>query len=739
MEKAYFSKQNCNLIFEMVQKSLIKTHGVDISKDERYQTELIKIMRTVWSKKNTQIPPNTNPNDELRMLTQSAAKVANNYFADTLNTQINRNDNLNRELVKKNERQVVNNLSTRPMNSLNQPQNIQSDYNSLLKQREMKPLMQSVQTMQQNKNINFLDKNASNQSNDDVARRFSELQSSRLNEYENITANNSKTNNQQPAQNSFSHPSLGVSGFTQMGQQQTNGLNSQQPYFNQNNALSQQQNMFQSSFNDNNQSMGSILEQQFTGSQMTNVPTKNIAPMQYNPEIIQKQPSFNQGGMQINEYSQSGTLNMEGDSNVNLDDVLGGMNNSVNNLSNQFNSMEMSYNNSGLSSGFGNNFEQQFNNPVNNLNPTSMEKENSIEKLFPNTPYEQPTMAQPQNQYNAQSSNVSTDLEILRQTVSKQQSYIDSTTTKLDKLVDTFNKQDISRFYNTIIDIPRLIQLQKEQPLTIRTHNLIISSKDRNFANTEFDKYNFRVVFGAESDYNDATYSNNNNQSINNVDLNNKVYKSSGLLNPTVQQVLRNITSIKLVRVIIPKPRTEVYYPDPYYLVSVDEFNSNIISTKNFNDKIFCKVHYDKEVIFNNRSYLYYLNNDDDFTMFYASPLSKLDRISVKLLDSEGNSVKDTYNDIDYVITNGSGDTSLQFYNSSFVGDRILYENDRKHIIKTIGGSPNYNLQISKMHSNSPLTPSDKLIVNLSNQIEYIFEVKTTEPDPTNIVRPSLN
>ena len=36
------------------------------------------------------------------------------------------------------------------------------------------------------------------------------------------------------------------------------------------------------------------------------------------------------------------------------------------------------------------------------------------------------------------------------------------------------------------------------------------------------------------------------------------------------------------------------------------------------------------------------------------------------------------------------------------------------------------------------VTGSDELLVNLTNQIEYIFEIKTQEPDPTSQIRPSI-
>ena len=124
-----------------------------------------------------------------------------------------------------------------------------------------------------------------------------------------------------------------------------------------------------------------------------------------------------------------------------------------------------------------------------------------------------------------------------------------------------------------------------------------------------------------------------------------ETFISSGLNNPTVQQVLKNVISIKLKRVIIPKPRLDNYYPEPYYFVCVDEFKSNIISTKTFNENIFCKIHFDKELSFgnDNRTYMYYKNDDDDYTMFYPSQV--VVEITLKLLSSVGKSAAESFNE----------------------------------------------------------------------------------------------
>jgi hypothetical protein len=217
--------------------------------------------------------------------------------------------------------------------------------------------------------------------------------------------------------------------------------------------------------------------------------------------------------------------------------------------------------------------------------------------------------------------------------------------------------------------------------------------------------------------------------------------------NPTVQQVLKNVVSIKLKRVIIPKPRDEFYVPEPYFFLSVDEFGSNIISTKTFTDKIFCKIHFDKEFGFSNgRKYLYYKNDDDDFTMFYSSPLAKLDRLTLKLLDSDGDNAKSSFNDSDISLvsdyTSPNSTITKEFYANTFVRDRIYNITESK---KTKVKSTNHDDNSTPDSGDDTYTIETELasekdthLVNLSNQLEYVFEIKTQEYDPNSELRPTL-
>jgi len=286
----------------------------------------------------------------------------------------------------------------------------------------------------------------------------------------------------------------------------------------------------------------------------------------------------------------------------------------------------------------------------------------------------------------------------------------------------------------------------------MRSLNLIVSSADRDLSNLQFNKYNFRVTFGAESNQTVVSYNNVYNQQIGrDISYSTTTYKSSGLLNPNLQQVIKNVISVKLKRVVIPRPRYEVFNPEPFYYVIIDELDSNIYATKTFSHKIFSKIVYDDHARFyptgypdiSGREYLYYTNEDDDVAYYYPSPLAKLDRLTIKLVNSEGRTLDLTggFEDIDYAsLSSGSGNTfqsvTSKFDNNTFLRDKIL--NIQSGTISRISNVNNTASPNTYTLKESISASSGNTIVNLSNQIEYVFEVKTVEFDVNSGIQPIL-
>ena len=119
--------------------------------------------------------------------------------------------------------------------------------------------------------------------------------------------------------------------------------------------------------------------------------------------------------------------------------------------------------------------------------------------------------------------------------------------------------------------------------------------------------------------------------------------------------------------------------------------------------------------------------------------------MTLKLLDSEGNNVKDSaMKDIDIDTPTIDG--------TNYNVDEKLYANTyKKDKLCVIRGDNQTNVRVTdvvvdtannafKVETESSNTPEDgDRIVNLTNQIEYVFEIKTQEYDPMNTVRPTID
>ena len=148
------------------------------------------------------------------------------------------------------------------------------------------------------------------------------------------------------------------------------------------------------------------------------------------------------------------------------------------------------------SSGYNPNQPQQYANP-NQLNNPINQQASYPNGFAMNQPLQQ-NFTNYQPQYNPPSDKKdATDMKtILENTQNQLQKYNDN----IVNLQNTMTNFDFKRMYETILDIPRVMMGQSMMPgRTMRTTNLVISSADRDLSNTSFNKYNFRITFGAES------------------------------------------------------------------------------------------------------------------------------------------------------------------------------------------------------------------------------------------------
>ena len=760
MEKVFFSKENFNIIYNILNDKIQKQLGYDINTNQKFHKDLINIIKAVYQQRNTfNLPSNISNIDASRYLSQKSINVAINYFTETIkkiNTPTNL-DQLERDMSSV-HKQNVNQLDNRPQSTKTQQMehthtngtsNIMSNFNRLRSERDT-PQNNMPQT------VNFKEPNTI--SNNDIQNKYSVLNQNRQNDYDNIANTSSSNNtgqNNTNSQNGLNHPSINSSLPNQ-----PNSMLTQQSYMNSPSGsdvrdLLKQQQELQNKIN-NLQKVSNIPQVNQNINQNTNQPntthfnqpntTQFNQPnaTQFNPPTQKNIQYLSEDNKPLNNILENQFTSLVDESEDNTIHPSLEINNIPNDTSDMRPDNNIDYNQILNEMSNVTDMSSQFNNNVQNINELNSQSVSDIypKKLIDNSSGMKDT--------STLSNNAIPDheLQVIKSSIELQTNNITNTSNKIDSVIKLMEANDISKFYNTIMDIPKLITEQKEKPLTLRTHNLIVSSKDRDLSNTEFDKYRFRIVFGAEGSETQTTQvidRGDNNAPASGIKE--QTFTSTGMRNPTVQQVLKNVVSIKLKRVIIPKPRDEFYVPEPYFFLSVDEFGSNIISTKTFTDKIFCKIHFDKEFGFSNgRKYLYYKNDDDDFTMFYSSPLAKLDRLTLKLLDSDGDNAKSSFNDSDISLvsdyTSPNSTITKEFYANTFVRDRIYNITESK---KTKVKSTNHDDNSTPDSSDDTYTIETELasekdthLVNLSNQLEYVFEIKTQEYDPNSELRPTL-
>mgnify|MGYP006184070611 CR=1 FL=1 len=228
----------------------------------------------------------------------------------------------------------------------------------------------------------------------------------------------------------------------------------------------------------------------------------------------------------------------------------------------------------------------------------------------------------------------------------------------------------------------------------------------------------------------------------------------------------------------------------PYLLLHIEEFSSNIVSTSKFNKPIFCKAHFDKEFNYalqanttntlqdnTTRGYLYYLNLEHDYKLFYPAPLSELKKLSIELLKPDGtlySNVKDDLQVVSILSVNKSLKLTLNKYVyrnyfkpgdkivvKSLVGNIPLYINgylqEGAYIYKTgtvtsdgnineiyvkwkITGidSSGSNIYFNNNNPTSLNTEINGFLINCNLQHTFVFEIKVQEVDSLSVHRPKI-
>ena len=679
MERLYFSKQNYNIVYNILKNKIYKNTEFDISSNQVFEKELINIMKTIYSKRNDyNFPDDIKDIDKSRYLSQKVINISNVYFMDNINNYKTKKAQLQeKNLVDKKIKNDINKISQRPLIEEINKKDIKKRYEDLINNRAYVKKTPQV--------VDFTN-------NDEFNSEIVENIPKRINNYNDLI----KERNLELSNN-----------------------------FGEN----------MDRVNDN------IRKKNELGKQNNNA---TIVSTQVNPNITNDNYKI----------SETASNAMKEDTISNYEALMTNM--TVLSDINQETNTDMT---------------TQFALNVIDKTYSDEQKKDNMKEIFPHSQYAPDKKLNDAfnfNNHNLEELNKLKIATVVEQTVDNnnqveihpEPSNIDNDLYKIlrDDLKDTLNEtvtnnkdisnnilklsQELQNLPSLLNNIPNKIEslLNTKRELEIKEFKLIINSGDRDFTSDtgEFSKYNFSINFGDNL---------NNVRSVDS-DGNSVVYESTSKKNPHVQTVLKNVQSIRLDKVIIPKPNDDVYLADPFYYVSIEELDSNVITSKRFPDKIFSKVTFDKAISFggisnsnkiadssdDDRKFLYYKNDTND-NQIYNPPKAVINKLTIKLLNPRGKVMSEIWLDTDFTTlgpANASDEFTLanaNFNYNTFKNDQIediveetIYKvsaidysnNPDKVSFKTIiGGSIGTGLD-------------NKNIINLSNQIQYFFTVTTT-------------
>ena len=558
MDRLYFSKNNYNLIFNIVRGKLHAKFEYDIQKEAKFGDEILNIMKSIYKQKHLYNINFSRISDQQGSieLTKQVLKTLYPLFSEYI--QKNQRSNIHKK---------ENVVDSRPEpSSTNNPNDINKMFENLQNDRNNINI--------QAKNDIIFTENIEN-NNSTINKKFEEISNERNSEYSTIVNEmNSGDDNAQFNQDQKQEQSGSI--HDQFGKQEQSGSIHDQ-------------------FGKQEQS-GSIHDQ-FNQGQAT----------QSNVDSIHNQ--FNQGpSTQSNVDSIHNQFNQGPSNQPNMDSI-----------HNQFNQGQATQSNV-------DSIHNQF-----NQGQATQSNVDSIHNQFNQGQATQSNVDSIHNQFN--------------------QGHVDSINNQLSKPPhsddmeikhDSLSQMIVNNVENSLNKYySKLIKTQIEIPKKIKTLTLLINSVDRTWydkiykdddeplkniiePSTYQDRYNYRLTFSPDKSYNGIS----------------------------IDRRIRNVVSIKLKRLIV--PNYDEYFEDipigakadPYLILSIDELNSNTISSNPLTKTIFSKAIFDKEFRYNEnadgtrspltRGWLYYKNDDNDKTEFYPKSLTELTNLTIKLLRPNG-------------------------------------------------------------------------------------------------------
>lgn len=363
---------------------------------------------------------------------------------------------------------------------------------------------------------------------------------------------------------------------------------------------------------------------------------------------------------------------------------------------------------------------------------------------------------------NVNMDNLLADFQTLTETIPKEPnrpSFIAPVQDKSNSLLADTSLEAVGIKEDTRIKYDEEAEKKKKRARKPKSRILVINSGDRDLSHLpeNFNKYNFRVSFNNKNK--DPPF-------------------------PNIPTAIKNVVEISLKRVCIPRPY--FYTAFPFLFIKISELNSNIISTHRSGKEIFSKIVFDK--LFDSlieyedssgrrirhREFMYYINPDAESIKF-IKPLPSIDSLNIELLSPTFRNVQDYWVDSDVGWTDSSGIVGgiskltgvsreakagtryndIVFTSSKqIITDRFLANTYPTDIIKNAKTGREYKVisftqqtgtvdnatiegepaepptltigDVGDFRQNSSIYVDNEVqYVNMSNQIQYIFEIKT--------------
>ena len=715
MERIFFSKNNYNLIYNLIGKHIYEAIGIDIAKNTKYEVEIKNIMKSVFTQKNNLNInfKNLNDSESSNALSKKVLNIAINYFK---NNEIKSNNKINDKKLQIN--QIERNNNTPKINNENKldnrpvPSFIIED-NDVNKKYEA---LQNERTSLLNNKSDYepIFKDDIPEPEIDIKKKFQNISKEREQEFLN-----NPNNDENPANNAWN--------------------------LNRTKITSLEQNI-----------KSSDLEMNIKQSNQKT----NISPFDEKMNIESHEDKINtQENQLLPSINESNNMNLDSQFNLILDNELNDLkskfeNTSVEDRLSKFqNELSIDKNNDmKMNSKPINNYDS---NNLNQLKNEILTEESPI-KLSISPKNESFTNYQinknKQTKMNIKKYNLiinSLDRQWYGEITEKDGNFIyyESPYTDRYKYVVNFSSNP-----DTTVKIP-IYENNKFKPLNINKSedkikmlqgNITPNNQDEGFTwnGIHYKKYNPTKEKGEIKDYyisiikgsGDSINIDKNFQNVKKVTLKRLILPNdndissccitTNRLSRTVSKYNEDLKKDNITN-MIPNLLEKSSFVNinygaknlPYILIHSEELNSNIEYTNNFNKSLFAKPFFDKEYSSkDSRGWSYYKNDDGDYVDFSKSVSTDLNKLTIELLKPDGTILSDVKDDL--IITK-IGWNSSQYNSKSNINNpnTILPEHNEFEFII---------IEFDKYIHESNFKNGDKIIVK-----NMRFEINQTDLNPS--------